>query len=263
MKDLDNLIISALSQRQSRPQAVNNKILLYRKTERDIKMKKSVLKKTMVTLAMVVLRAVPVYRAAKFLMPSQVAEKKGDLALAKAFESQNAITVNETQQSGGYDITLLGIVSGKDISDSRVLVDDRLYTDKTYRVVAVQNSDGTPFKDIADTPEMLISPYFKGANPIFINIMSLNGGYFSTVVDGVMYRLINCDNIEAFAGGVVYLGVSDGMMYNRDAYIYNSNDGTITQNPDYDGVKALFNLPLDTSKADPDKAREIIKSIVG
>lgn len=44
-----------------------------------------------------------------------------DGALAKAFESKDAITINETQKSAGYEITLMGIVTGKDLS---VVVND-------------------------------------------------------------------------------------------------------------------------------------------
>ncbi len=264
MKDFDKIITSAFSRRESPSPVVNQRILLQSQYERVEKMKKSrKFRKILVAAALIVVCAVPVYRAVKLLLPSQVAQKSGDLALAKAFESEDAIIVNETQSSGGYDVTLMGIVSGENISDINKNTPEDFLDEKTYRVVAVQKSDGTKITDITERPELFISPYIKGCHPNLVNIASLKGGYHDMVVDGVMYRLIDCDSIEVFASTEVYLGVSEGMLLPGNAFVYNKDNGTIMRNPDYEGVNALFDLPLDTSKADPDKALEIIKSLVG
>ncbi len=262
MNNFDKNIKMAFTHIENPPETVNSRILYYRKTERITKMKKKAnFRRVFTTAAMILLRAVPVYRAAKFLMPAQVAEKSNDFKLAAAFESENAIVINETQQSGGYDITLMGIVSGKNISDNIKTENNELNLGSTYCVVAIEKSDGTKFNDIMDAPEMFVSPYIKGNHPNIVNVASLNGGFFDIVEDGIMYRLMDCSSIEVFASTQVYLGVADGML-NMRAFSYNEKDGTVYPNPDYDGVKALFNLPLDTSKADPDKALEVIQSIV-
>lgn len=54
------------------------------------------------------------YAAYHFLSPSQIADEVADNgALSRAFAGEDAVSVNETQQSNGYDITLLGLVSGE------------------------------------------------------------------------------------------------------------------------------------------------------
>lgn len=44
-----------------------------------------------------------------------------------------------------------------------------------------------------------ISPLIKGQEPWRANIATMNGGYADTVIDGIMYRLIACDQVEIFA----------------------------------------------------------------
>ena len=54
------------------------------------------------------------YAAYHFLSPSQIADEVADNgALSRAFAGEDAVSVNETQQSNGYDITLLGLVAGE------------------------------------------------------------------------------------------------------------------------------------------------------
>ena len=54
------------------------------------------------------------YAAYHYLSPSQIVDEiSADSALSKAFEDKDAITINETQTSNGYNITLLGLVSGE------------------------------------------------------------------------------------------------------------------------------------------------------
>lgn len=73
-------------------------------------------------IGILVVGSASAYAAYRYLTPSQVADQMTEYgALAKAFESKDAITINETQKSAGYEITLMGIVTGKDLS---VVVND-------------------------------------------------------------------------------------------------------------------------------------------
>lgn len=81
------------------------------------------------------------------------------------------------------------------------------------------------------------------------NIVTMNVSYFEIVKEGVQYRIAECDNVEKFADRKVYLSVSDRTFYNNEAYLYNEKDGTISRNDSYQGVNALFELPLDKNKA--------------
>lgn len=69
------------------------------------------------------------------------------------------------------------------------------------------------------------------------------------------------DNVEYFADYGIYVGVSDGDMYNNQAYIYDTDTGEILRSETYQGVNALFDLPVNTAKADSVKASGIIADI--
>lgn len=53
------------------------------------------------------------YAATQLFSPKQVAEHLGQQLLAKAFESRDAVEINQSVISGDYNVTLNGIVSGK------------------------------------------------------------------------------------------------------------------------------------------------------
>lgn len=86
----------------------------------------------------------------------------------------------------------------------------------------------------------------------------MDGGCSSFVKDGVEYRLVDHDNIEAFAGRGVYLGVLGDTFYDRKAYNFNKTTGEITRNESYKGINALFKLPLDQSKADEKRQKNCL-----
>lgn len=87
------------------------------------------------------------------------------------------------------------------------------------------------------------------------------GGYSEFVIDGIMYRLIECDGVEIFADRGLYLCISTSAFYDINAFNYNEETGEITPSPDYNGANALFNLPFDTAKADHEKAEKYLKEL--
>lgn len=205
-----------------------------------------------------------VYAAWKYITPKDVVSEFDDQSLANAFEKENALKVIETVNCGDYDISFLGLVSGQNISDFLSVYNGDLINDATYAVVAIANSDRTPMPDTSsdeyDLGDFLVSPYIEGYNPAKYNIFSLAGGGASELVhDGVRYRLIETENIEAFANHTIYIGVTDGTFYNTKALHYDETTGAISRNPEYDGVNALFTTPMGASKADAAKAAEIIQ----
>jgi hypothetical protein len=95
-----------------------------------------------------------------------------------------------------------------------------------------------------------------------VNIASMDGGYSDNVADGILYRIIECDNVEIFADRGLYLAVcTGGPFYNGDAFIQNERTGEITANPNFDGASAVFDLPLDTKLADPAEAERYLKDL--
>ena len=218
----------------------------------------------MIAAVVIVAGSVSAYAAWRYLTPEQVAQTAEDQKLAAAFEGEDAVAVNAVQEYGNYRITLLGIVSGKNLSqyagwdENGDVLDDR-----TYVVTAIENADGTPRPDTSEDgygeEPFFVSPLIEGLNPAIYNSVTMNGSYFEIVQNGVQYRIAECNNVEMFADRQVYLCVNDGSFYNNEAYLYNETSGSIKRNEEYQGVNALFILPLDKSKADKEAADKYVK----
>jgi hypothetical protein len=206
--------------------------------------------------------------AGQLLLPQDVAKEHGELALSAAFEGEDAVFINESQTSGGYIFTLLGIVSGARLTDYPSS-GDAIVPESTYAVIAIQNEDGTPipenyleYDESFDSP-IFTSPLIKGEKPWWVNIKSMTGGYTESAIDGVRYRILDCNDISVFADRGIYICATNEELYppSSKAYIYHDKTGEISPNPEYDGPNALFSLPLDKSKADPEKAAQFLNQI--
>lgn len=200
----------------------------------------------------------------KYLAPKQVAEQFQDQKLAAAFE-QEGVFVNETQSIGGYDITLLGIVSGEFISEYLSTANGEVLSDRSYVVTAIANADGTPMpktsEETYNETSFFVSPMISGFDPMQYNAYTLHGGYSETVQDGISYRIMECSNIEIFADHTLYIGVNDGFAPNKEAFLFNEASGEISRNENYKGVNAMFVLPIDKKKANPKAAEKLIHEI--
>lgn len=267
--DIDRLLKHALSP-EIRPDSRLNQNILDKAEEmtfmRRGKRSRFPAAAVIAACCIVVLGSTTAFAAWKLLSPAQVAEENADAKLAEAFQGKDAILVNETQEYGGYRVTLMGAVAGKNLSKYLAAEDDgTVRDDRFYGVVAIARADGTPMPETSSDEygrePFLVSPYIKGLNPAFYNIMSMDGGYSEFVRDGVQYRLIEMDNIEMFADRGIYMGVSSGSFYDSNAYLFDEKTGEIKRNESYDGVNALFVLPLDKSKADPAAAQAYLEEL--
>lgn len=208
------------------------------------------------------------YAAYKFLTAEDAVESIGDEKLAFAFSVGDGIEINETQKFQDFDVTLLGIASGENLSEYVTEKNGEILDDRSYIVTAVARTDGGGMpENLADTAydnmRFFISPLISGCDPAKINFVSLDGVYTEFVRDGVLYRLTECSNIEIFADRTVYLCVSDqdqngAAGYNEMAYRFDANTGEIRRADGYDGVNALFVLPLDKDLADPEAAEKFL-----
>ncbi len=223
--------------------------------------------------------SITTYAAWKLLGAKDVVQKYGDLKLAEAFTGEDAVLVNETQTCKNYRITLLGAVAGENISDylgqDTISGSDSVYvsggedlsfiSNRLYTIVAIEHTDGTPMPTTSDdaygNETFLVSPYVKGLPPHKYNAFTLKGSYSDLVIDGVLYRLLETTSVELFADRGVYIGVSDGVFYNPDVFCYDESTGEITRNENYDGVNALFTLPLNPAHANPDAAQAWLDAI--
>lgn len=228
--------------------------------------KKKISAGLLVAVLMLVM-SVTAYAATQLFSSNQVAEHLGEKALAKAFESKDAIQINQSKSSGGYNFTLHGIVTGAGLKEFEALTKRALYPNRTYAVVSIARQDGGLMPKTGDTEygkdPFFVSPLIKGQKPWQVNIASMKGGYSEAVYEGIMYRLIECDDVEMFADKGVYLAISSGSpFFNKEAFAYNEQTGEISARADYQGASILFNLPLDTKKADPAKAEVYLQKLL-
>lgn len=267
MKDrnIDELLRLSLAQTKEPSYELNQSIK--NKIEEHISMKINLRKLIPIPLLVIILTlfmSISVFAAWKILSPSEVVQELGDNTLTMAFKSEDAIEINEIVTSEGYNITFHGIVSGKNISDLKGSAHE-IYPDRTYAVVSIAKEDGSSMPDISDDDygesSFFISPLVKGEKPWWCNIVTMHGSYTELVINGIMYRLIECDDIEIFADRGLYLCVSNTSFFSREAYIYNEETGEVSPNPEFAGVNVLFDLPLDTSKANPKEAEKYLQDL--
>lgn len=237
-EDFEERILQKLAAPRQTSEKEQNKMSMNR-------MKKTIL----LAAAAVALLAVTVSAAVLWLTPAQVAEELDNPALAAAFESGDAIVLNETQTAGDYTVTLGGLVSGTGLS--------RWYEDaeetRTYAVVSVSRTDGTPLTednyDISASGTFTVTPLVAGYPPQSVNIFSLDGSCASFLQDGRAYYLMDTQSVEMFADHTVYLAVYQGFVPSYEEFSA-AEDGTLTMREDV--VGCMFTLPLDVSKADPE-----------
>lgn len=270
MKDeIDSLLEQALSPMELPEQELNNQILRKIKERQDMKQEQMCYKRkipaaVLVAACMMILCSSTVLAVYKYLSPAEVVTEINDNALQKAFLSEDAILVNETQESGGYKVTLMGSVAGKNISDFMLKTGNgQVHEDRIYTIITIERVDGTPMPDTSSDEygevSFFASHYIGGLNPNLYSMMSMNGSYTEFVNNGVQYRVLDMDNIEIFADRGIYVGVNSGSFYDMGAYIYDESTGEMHRNESYAGVNALFHLPVDKSKADPQAAAAYLK----
>ncbi|MDD6290196.1 MAG: hypothetical protein PUA77_00180 [Lachnospiraceae bacterium] len=258
-RQMDRMLSRALTQQAKPDAALQQKVCSQWKERREMNRNKKWMAAA-AAVACVLAVAVSVGAAGRYLSSRQVAEEFNMDNMAKAFSEGNGIEINQTQTYGDYNVTLLGVTSGANLGWPQP---EEIEKEKTYAVVAIEKTDGTPMPDGTDDQEMpqdfFVSPLIEGYNPLNFNVMTMDGSVTWDVINGVEYRIVECDNVEIFADHKLHLCVMNSTFYNKDAYNYDPETGVITPNADYTGMNLLFDLPLDASKADPQKVEEYLK----
>ena len=118
--------------------------------------------------ALLIASSVTVFAAWRYLSARDVAMANADEQLASHFEQSNWLSEYETQHCGDYDITLLGVVSGNEISE-HLSKDDQgnVDGDRTYIAVAIAYADGKPMPDVQsddfERTQFFVSPIFMAS----------------------------------------------------------------------------------------------------
>lgn len=267
-KNLEQLLQQALSPNEEPSYWLNQNIL--KKAKEREQMGKTYQKRipatALMAAAVLTVGSLTAVAAWKYLTPDKVAEEVEEVGLAAAFQGEDAISINESQEYGPYKITLLGVVSGANLSKYAMSGGTgEIQRDRTYVVTAIENKDGSPRpgtnEESYGQDPFFVSPLIKGQDPSFFNAMTMGGGYTEFVQDGIQYRITETDNVQVFADRTLYLAVNSGTFYDNGAYQFDAATGEITRNEAYSGVNALFRLPLDEGKADKEKADAYIKQL--
>lgn len=214
------------------------------------------LRKLAITAAVVAALALSVSAALYFLSPADVADHYDQPLLAEAFQSEKAILLDETVQTGDYDVTLAGLVSGAGLTSWEANVD----TSHTYAVLMVRRTDGQSIdKEELGITEYTATPLVGGYSPQAVNNWTLGAFATNFVQDGVLYYLLDTADLSIFANHTVYFAFYEGLAPNN-AIFQVAEDGSIAFAEDFDGVQALFVLPLDKSLADDAAADAFVES---
>lgn len=212
-----------------------------------------------IAVCLVAVLSISAYAAVNWLTPSQVANRVNEPALAKAFESEDAIPIDKTVETGDFTLNLAGLVTGKGLKPLEQNVDET----RTYAVLNIQRTDGTPMT-LDDVPfsTYTFTPLVSGYAPWTINMGTLDAGVNLIEADGSLYYLLDTKNLEMFADHTIYLAFfkSEGFVPSSDIFTM-GEDGAISFADNYAGPRALFELPLDESKADPDAVAALLENL--
>ncbi len=265
-KEMDELLKSALSPTETPSEALNHRIITEMKEDQPMKWRNKRYLAAACIIAATLLLPVSIYAAQRLLSPKEISDKMDDNKLGEAFRKDGE-EVYQSVTDGAYKATYLGHVTGESMSErtssiagdaasEKAAASWDLTPERTYVAVAIERSDGT---EITYEDRLFVSPLIQGLKPWKYNIASMNGSYISQIIDGILYRIIECDSIEAFADRELYLIVLDTSFYSTDAYHCDETTGLITVNDDYPGTNILFPMKLDPSKADSEKANAYIE----
>ena len=197
----------------------------------------------------IVVISVTAFAISNLLSARDVADHFGESQVADSFGQQGYEI--ESVTDNGYTVSFLGMVKGERFES------ESIKADCSYYVVSVASEDGSALS-IVDGNPLGMSVIIEGYPAWKINTWSLNTSANGMEENGVLYYLYDCENLEIFADKNVYLAVYEGFVPGLDIITMNS-DGTFEFAEGYNGFKAMFRIPLDPSKANPEAANEILK----
>lgn len=180
---------------------------------------------------------VSAYAAVQWLTPAQVADIMQEPKIAQAFAGEEAVPMNETQETGDYLIHLAGTTSGKGLS----VLNPDVEQSHTYAVLLAERKDGAPIgAEDFNASSFHPLPLVKGHDPLKEDSLFSGTSTFSFVQDGLAYWLVDMENLEQYAGETVYLAVYDGV---APTMFQMAEDGSFSFREDYTKLGALFTLP--------------------
>ena len=209
------------------------------------------LKVAALVIAAIITLSLGAYAVISLLTAPQVAEELGEKELAVLFEENGSEPV--TVKGEIYSLTFMGTAQGSDFYYDEENA-HRVIDSSTYVVWAIYRNDGEPLDQMMGSPIQVI-PVIDGYRPDILFCAGMSASGYSK--DGALYYLFEYTDVEIFAHENVKLMAFEGMFPTNN--IITSNDkGEIVYADGYNGFKAVFELDLDESKADPEAAAEFL-----
>lgn len=129
---------------------------------------------------------------------------------------------------------------------------------RTYAVIAIRNSDGTPLSLMEGMPVQM-APVFEGCMP-FQSWAILKFSARVSKERGFSIICLITRISRFFADRTVSIAVFEGAMFPGPEIFSVDEDGKIIYADGYEGFRGMFELPLDESKADPEAAAALLGS---
>lgn len=219
----------------------------------DMNTPKKTIRVFLIAAAVVAAFSITAFAAYQFLSSGEVAKQLEDYKLAEYFSKEDIKFNFEPQTSGDYTFQLLGIASGKNLSD---FADTD--SEKSYIVGAISRADG---QELTDYPGIMVTPLVSGYEPWRVNAFTLdNSGRSDFLYNGTDYFIFECDSIEMFADHTIYIAAYEGMAPGAEIFQMKA-DGSILFQDSYKGMKAMFTVPIDPSKANPQAVQKFLEDI--
>ncbi len=204
-------------------------------------------------VAAVLLLSLTAYAAVTLLSPQEVADEIGMSELSDKWKNSEKFPLASGNEE--YTVSVLGYAPDTELN---VINGEAAEENRTYLVVSVAGTDGTPLNQ-SDGMPVQISPLVEGYEPFKVNLWMFGSGANGLEKDGVLYYLFETADLEIFADKTVYIAAYEGFTP-MDALTM-KEDGTIAYLDEYEGFKAIFELPLDESKADPEAVKKLLSEM--
>ena len=219
------------------------------KEEKNL-MKRKPVKVLAAAFAVIALLSVTAFALSYLLSAKEVAEKIGGKELAGLFESGTA--EHQLVSDGTYDVIFLGKATGETLNKTEGFAAEE---ENSYAVFAVRRTDGTPLS-LSDGMPFQLAPVIEDCMP-YITWGVLEGAT-GCESEGVLYYLFKYENLEVFADRTVSIAIIGADMFPTAEILTLDENGKIIYGESYKGIKGIFELPMDKTKADPEAAEELL-----
>lgn len=216
----------------------------------NVVLKKSFYAKTIVAvIAIIALLSTTAFAVSYYISVKEVSEQAVENTAAKMFNEDNFDIITVTGDS--YKVGFHGIVSYRELESFE---GGELEENCSYAVFFISKTDGTSLKLINGMP-LSFAPVIDDYNPL--NVWSVILSASGLEKDSILYYLFKYENLEIFADKNVSVAVFEGNFPTNDILTLDKNGKTVYAEG-YNGFKAMFSIPMDKSKTNPEKAKKLL-----